>query len=967
MDTPMRVAHATMPFCADEMSRSVSDMPVRSNKVAASCGALGRGGWLIFLVVAACASRSADLPQGELPGDIRPQAYVLDLDIDPRATRFGGRVVIDVELMRPLRHFFLHGRDLDVTAVTLRQQEKTIAGDYRQLSPDGVARIELAATAEAGPATLTLTYNAPFSPGLEGLFRVEVDGRWYAFSQFEPLDARRAFPGFDQPSFKTPFTIRVRAPAEDVVITSTRSAATTMLEDGRRQHQFARSVPLPTYLIAFAVGPLDVLAAGEAGGVPLRGVATHGRIGLMARALADTPTIVARLAAYFARPYPFDKLDIVAMPGQLGAMENVGAVTYSEDLILLDADSPVSQLRSYFGVHVHELAHQWFGNLVTMKWWNDVWLNEAFADWMATKLSAELQPAYGFSDDAIREAGSAMRVDSLATTRRIREPVRNANDAIGAFDSITYTKGAAVLAMLEGFVGTEPFQRGVQNYLREHAFSSADVNDFAQALAQSTAQPAVAAMLRSFVDQPGVPEVEVSRKCSSAGNVIELRQRRYVPLGSRADAARTWRMPVCMRLPGRIAAECRVMASESMRVDVGEECPAWVMPNADGLGYYRFALPQPEFAALLDVMADALTRRERIAVVDNLIAAVVAGRVPVTALLDRAMVLAGSGERQLVTAPIDLWNRLDVFALNGNALESSRSRRTAVYKAALRRALSEDDALLSAQLIDTLARRARDTEVRNDLSQRARRFVGFDAGETPDRSALPRDWLDTALIVAVEDIGTSFVAHLVARLPATRDPLEREAMLIAVAAAPDPGQARALLDGESLRGQELFTVASHLLAPERIAINAQWMIEHLQTHLPRYASFGHVWLVSSFGNYCTAAAAQALPAQLAPLLPRLEGGPRMLAQTVEQIELCAAFVTEQGPAAQDYFEHQRWQQPPVAISHKLGDGQSSVPVSKRTSSDGRCAGALRGPRLSRLSSRSERAPKAALSTAPGVS
>lgn len=862
------------------------------------------GIWIALTILMGCAEPSPPAnppPSGALPDDVRPTAYRLELDIDPRAPRFAGNVVIAVEFARTVDGFWIHGRDLDVEHIELRQGDEVIGATYRQLAPEGVARVQLARAARAGAAELRVTYDAPFSAGAEGLYRVEVDGAWYAFTQFEPIDARRVFPGFDEPGHKTPYDIVVRVAGDDVAIASAAQTSNGLLADGRREVAFARTAPLPSYLIAFAVGPLDVIEAGTAGGVPLRGIAARGRGALMERALRETPLIVARLEDYFGVPYPFDKLDLIAVPGQLGAMENVGAITYAEDLILLDKDAPRSQLRDYTVVHIHELAHQWFGNYVTMRWWDDLWLNEAFADWIADRIAGELHPDFGYAADAVRAVGRTMGEDGLASTRRVREPALDFNDIMGAFDSMTYAKGAAVLSMLERFVGEDTFRSGIQRYMANHALGSASVDDLAAALTQAADNPALAGALRSFIDQPGVPQLTVTRDCDAAGNALTISQRRYLPLGSRAVANATWQIPICVRMSGAGEPLCQMLTQREMRIALGAQCPAWLMPNADAKGYYRFSLPGDVLATLLSAMGD-LTAEERIALSDSLMASIAAGALPVTALFDRIDAFAQAAERQLVTAPLPIWTQLDRYALQGDALAASRARRAQVYGAALAaaRAAPSVDTTLEAQLIGTLAIWAKDAGTRRELDNRARRFVGFETGPA-DAAALPQDWIDVALVVAVQDTGAAFVDHLVARLPQVADPNVRGGMLRAIASATDPAAARALLDDPSTRGNELFILSGTLLAPERIDTNAAWMVEHLMRELPRYPTFGHRWLIGSFGNRCSVEGAAALPRQLSGLMDRLEGGPRALAQTVEQMELCAAFVAHHGVAANHYF------------------------------------------------------------------
>jgi alanyl aminopeptidase len=342
-----------------------------------------------------------------------------------------------------------------------------------------------------------------------------VGGDDYVFTQFQPIAARRAFPGFDEPSFKAPFELTLTVPHGHVAVGNSPALSEEKDPSGRRRIRFAPTPPLPTYLVAWAVGPFDVVeaplppSAEREHSLPLRGLAPRGRGPELRFALDHTGPLLESLERYFASPYPFAKLDVIAVPDfGAGAMENVGAFTFRDSLLLIDPDrAPEWQRRSFANVMAHELAHSWFGNLVTMPWWDDLWLNESFATWM------------------LQQVHSAMNADSLDSARSIRQPIASDHDIANAFDGITYSKGAGVLAMFERWLGEESFRAGIRRHVEEHRFGSADADDLLQALSAASGRD-VSGPFQGFLTRPGVPFLRTREVCDSAGSRLVVEQSR---------------------------------------------------------------------------------------------------------------------------------------------------------------------------------------------------------------------------------------------------------------------------------------------------------------------------------------------------------------------------------------------------------------------------------------------------------
>jgi len=416
-----------------------------------------RRAWAVAALLAIGSGAWAQAPGFRLGEAARPTAYQWRVTIDPRQATFSGEVRIRLELQRAMPTLWLNATGLDVDAVELRQEGRTLAATARKPDEDHLAIDLRDGSLDAGDAEITLRYRGPLDAvSTQGLFRQSEAGEWYVVSQFEAISARRAVPCFDEPQWKTPWRISIDAPAGNQV---TSNAPEVMLSDvpgraGWKRHDFGTTRPLPSYLVALAVGPYDVVEGGTAGSrnTPLRYFAPKGRGKELRYVAQATPRIVELEEEYFGRPYPFEKLDQVVIPQTVGfgAMENAGMITYAANLLLATPREETGRFRrSYVGVASHEIAHMWFGDLVTLAWWDDTWLNEAFATWVAQKVVPQFNPEWDDGSSVGSSRKRSIGADRLASARRIRNPVNVKTDIEGEFDGITYQKGAAVLAMFE--------------------------------------------------------------------------------------------------------------------------------------------------------------------------------------------------------------------------------------------------------------------------------------------------------------------------------------------------------------------------------------------------------------------------------------------------------------------------------------------------------------------------------------
>lgn len=888
-------------------------------------------GW----VLAACSSEAPapdaedrvedPVPRGQLGEAVLPMGYDVRLTIVPSQPVFQGRTVIQVKVGAPTQTIYLHGKDLDVGEVWLSGPDgQRYDAAYAQVDPTGVAELRFDRTVPAGEGRLHFVYEAPFNESLEGLYRVADGGEDYAFTQFEATSARLAFPSFDEPAFKTPFDIAVAALPEHRVITTTPETGREELDNGLVLRRYATTEPLPTYLIAFAVGPLDVVDYGmlppnavRQRPLPLRGVAAKGKGEQLSYALENTQGILEELERYFGIPYPYAKLDIIAVPDfSAGAMENVGAITYREQLLLLPDNASISQKRAYARVHAHELAHQWFGNLVTPRWWDDIWLNESFATWMGNKAVDAWAPAEGYDMLTFRGALGVMGADSLVSARQIREPVLSNHDIAAAFDGITYQKGGGVLQMMERYLGEDAFRDGVRLHMQRFPHGVADVNDFMASLADGADRPEIVEAFESFIFQPGVPFVQTALECQDGRVQLKTAQSRYFPLGSGGDRDQVWQIPFCVAYgaSGERQTHCTILGQAEAKVTLpADRCPAWVMPNADGAGYYRWALTQDGFADLLDAF-DSLTDRERLALMDSLAAGFRADAIATETMAKAFRILGRAEAREVAAEPIgDLNLMYDRLALTEPARAGLRALTAEIYGPRLdalgldpKPDESSEAALLRTTLVAVMADLARDQALRDTLADQARAYVNLDGdGLKPD--AVNPNLLGIALAMAVQDGDAAFAEGLLDKMLASRDGTFRGRALSALVSSRDPAVAeklRGLILDDRLRDNEARSIAFGQAATEDHR-DALWAWLQDQAHLTGLIGRLPTWIQGAVarvgGGYCSEDKAEEVEAFFAPIIDELEGGPRALAQTLESVRLCAALKQAKAEDVTAYF------------------------------------------------------------------
>ncbi|MEM7329926.1 MAG: M1 family metallopeptidase [Pseudomonadota bacterium] len=849
-------------------------------------------------------------PAGQLPEGVTPIAYRLDVFTDPAQDEFSGRVEIDVSLAEPHARIWLHSLDQRVLSVMGRLADGTElpATFTRSKADGGVSRIDFETPLPGGNSTLVIDYQAPYNFGLAGLYKAEQAGRPYLATQMEPIDARRMVPSFDEPRFKTPWTLTVTTPPGNQVITNGALKAQTSLDDGNIQFEFATTRTIQSYLVALAVGPYDLRDGGvlppneiRPRAIPFRGFAPAGKGDQLEEAMAITDEMVTWQEAYFDYPYPYGKLDLIAVPDfAYGAMENAGAIIYRESALLINDRTSLGRKRGIMTTHAHELGHQWFGNLVTPKWWNDIWLNEAFATWISYKTMDAVYPGTGFDLAPQRAAIGVMGNDSLISARQIRNPITRNADILDAFDGITYRKGGGVLSMFENFLGEEAFRDGMRLHMRRFEDGVADVNDFMSSLADGSKNPDVADSFNSFILQPGIPYLDVNFTCPAPdAGVIEISQARYAPLGSEIEpASQAWTIPFALKTNGangeRVIREMFGEARLEIPLDGG--CPDYVMPNAGGSGYWRFNLNDAAWQSLIANYAD-LSAGEQLSFADSATAGFAAGRISAATLLE-ALTVNASGDWGAARDPLsNLAGYMDALP-DDAAKDALRDFVMTAYGARwdqLSRAADEDlsqgEQLLKTALNSSLLTIGRMPEERARLSDAAAAYVGVI--NAPDPAALSPALVSTAISIAAESGNRAFYQAALAYAQTTSNQRERRSILSILARKASESDMLALMDlvqTDAFQGQEAWSVYLAALDNEdnREAAWQKFQAD-FDAIIARTPEIRKPQTARIIANFCETDAIDEAIAFIESKAALIPGYERRLAQASESARLCAAF------------------------------------------------------------------------------
>ncbi len=544
-----------------------------------------------------------------LPATVVPQHYALTLAPDLSKAIFEGTETIDVTLAEPSDHITLNAVDITFKTVTVAAATKRQKGTVSLDKNNEEATFAFPEKIPAGHAQLKIEYSGTLNDKLRGFYLSKTARRNYAVTQFESTDARRAFPSFDEPAMKATFDVSLTVDAGDTVISNGPIVSDTAGPGvGKHTLKFLTTPKMSTYLVAFLVGDFKC-SAGESDGVAVRVCSTPDKVAFTVYGLEIAKYMLHYYNTYFGIPYPLKKLDLIGLPDfEAGAMENFGAITYREEDLLLDEKTASTGAKKGVAITIaHEMAHQWFGDLVTMKWWDNVWLNEGFATWMENKAVAKMHPEWAMEQEVASSEDNTLNVDAQPTTRAIRAKAETRDEIEEMFDGISYGKASDVLLSVENYLGPETFRKGVHAYLSAHLYANATAEDFWNAQTATSHKP-VDKIMDSLISQAGEPLLSFG--VPADGKVTVEQRRFFLSPSIKPDPKQKWTVPVCFKSGDSDGQTCELLTPATTSLKAPSE--GIFFANASASGYYRSAYPPRVFAKLVAEVETELTPVERI-------------------------------------------------------------------------------------------------------------------------------------------------------------------------------------------------------------------------------------------------------------------------------------------------------------------------------------------------------------------
>jgi aminopeptidase N len=854
--------------------------------------------YLLLLLFWSVVSNAQRLPEG-----VVPVRYTLAFTPDLALARFEGHEEIDIKLSKSTRTITLNAVELDFKKVVVRSLEGTQNAEVIVDAPHETASFQLPSLIAAGDAVLEIDFSGTLNDKLRGFYLTHGKDRDYASTQFEPTDARRAFPSFDEPALKATFDISLTIDQGDTAISNGAITSDTPGPgSGKHTLRFAITSKMSTYLVAMAVGDWKCLEGGT-DGIPIRICATPDKIALGGFALTASEHILHSLNQYFRIPYPYKKLDLLAVPDfEAGAMENPAAITFRESCLLVDEkNSSVAARKTVTEIVAHEIVHMWFGDLVTMKWWDDVWLNEGFATWMTSKPVADWKPGWNEFLEDVQATSGTLNVDSSPATRQIRAQANTPDEINQLFDGIAYGKAAAVLHMVEAYVGPEVFRAGVNEYLDKYAYGNATAEDFWNTLAKVSNKP-VAKIMRSFVDEPGAPLISVRARCSGNKMVVNVTQKRFYLQGSLMEtpAKQIWSIPVCFRLDGHTK-DCRILDQKEQEFEF-DSCSSGLTADADGSGYYR---TQYASDALDHLPGDGWTVSDRARLVGDTWALVLAGKESVgdyLGLVDRA-----GAAREVI--PIE--TVLDPLRSVGNYLVTAADQdkysefiRTLIEPAANRLGWkpsagdTDKDRELRPVVIALLGNVGRDRAVIEQAQKLAEMYL-------QERASVDPSLVGVALQLAARTGGPALFDQYYEATRTAKSPEEYLNFLYGLAAFSDPLLAQRtfkLALSPEIRSQDAPSVIAALINHQETRTQVwEWTKEHWPEIHAKLTTDGGARIVAATGAFCDVADRDDV--QTFFTAHSVVSSDRALALALRRIDACVDFRTQQSQQLASWLDN----------------------------------------------------------------
>ena len=591
---------------------------------------------------------AASLSGQRLPSTVVPEHYALTLTPDLKSATFAGVETIDVILREPSRSITLNANELAFHSVSVAAGGRTQAAAVSLDHEKEQATFTVDEPVPAGKAVLTIHYTGILNNELRGFYLSKTARRNYAVTQFESTDARRAFPSFDEPALKATFDVTLIIDKGDTAISNGPIVKDTPGPiAGKHTLTFLTTPRMSTYLLAFLVGDFQCTSA-EQDGVAIRSCATPDKVALTPYSLEVAKFALHYYNNYFGIPYPLKKLDLIAIPDfEAGAMENFGAITYRETALLIDEKTASIDAKKLVAVDItHEMAHQWFGDLVTMQWWDNIWLNEGFATWMENKAVGVMHPEWDMNQSVIADMDQTLNIDAQPTTRPIRAKAETPDEIDQLFDGIAYGKASDVIYMIENYIGPETFRKGVHNYLAAHLYGNATAEDFWNAETAASHKP-VDRIMSSLIVQPGVPQVSFGKPVD--GKVPVSQRRFYLSPSATSNLDQKWTLPICFNT-AQSAQQCELLTPQTTELSV--PASALLFANAGGSGYYRSTYAPAQYKQLVAQVETTLTPSERISFIGDAWAQLRANKLSAGDYLDLVGAVKSDGNAEVLSTAL---------------------------------------------------------------------------------------------------------------------------------------------------------------------------------------------------------------------------------------------------------------------------------------------------------------------------
>ena len=844
-----------------------------------------------------------------LPQTVVPDSYQLIFAPDFATNKFDGEETIQIRVLKATSDIVLHAVEIDFQDISISSAGSTRPAKVTLDKANQTATLTVDKSIQPGPATLHMHYRGILNNELRGFYIGKDDqGRKYAATQLEDTDARRAFPCFDEPAFKATFDVTVIADKDMTVISNGKVVSDTP-GPGSAKHtvHFSTSPKMSSYLVAVVVGNFEYIE-GNADGIPIRVWTSPGKKELGRFALAAAEFNLRFYDRYFGIKYPYGKLDLVGLADfSAGAMENTGCITFREVLLLLDEKHTAIDLKkTVASVLAHEMAHQWFGDLVTMQWWDNKWLNEGFATWMSSKPVAAWKPEWNVQLDEVSDTVYSLGQDSLVNTHPIHQPADTPAQILELDDAITYTKTAAVLRMLESYVGPDSFRAGVDLYLKQHSYANATAFDFWNAQTQVSKKP-IDKIMPTWTEQAGQPLVTVKTECSGNSETVALEQQRYFYDRAKLDAGSSelWHIPLCMKVGSATSAteRCELITKKQASLTL-QGCSPWVYANANAKGFYRSAYNSEAIRSVAKVAESALTPAERMMLLSDVWASVRVDREPIGDYLvlaeglqaDRKSAVLGEIINQLTYVSDDLVSDADreAFDLWVRQLLDPVAHDIG-WEA--KPGESEDRAALRARLMMALGEVARDPQVQALARKLADQYLA-------DPSSIDHEVGAISLRIAARNGDQVLYDRIMADLKAAKTPETYFADISALRRFNDPTLVEKTLEfaiSPQMRSQDAPYLISSMMQNPATAKQAWTFVQTRWTTIENLGgAFAGGTIVQATGSFCDPAMRDEVQTFFASHpAPAAE---RSLKQSVEQMNYCVDLKTQQGPRLASWLQ-----------------------------------------------------------------